>query len=360
MRASLFHQGQSESRHRAHFRRSGRRRRDRVARRIPRGASRRRQRLTTSCSPGRPRARRRTRATSWPAASARSISKASRRSTRLTAIAAGAGTSRPGLDPHQSGCGGARRRDAHGRQAGAVRIRRGDDRRRRRHCAVRRRISTCAACTVRRHADSRRRHVLLAQWRHGIDVAGRVARNRRAPADAPSISAAGSAFPISQATASSIWRWYCRGLARASPGQAEVRSAASPTPASSSSPAAISPGPADSMSPRVNASKISRGTRFLITDGGMHHHLAASGNLGQVIKRDYPVIAPARMDATACRPATIVGPLCTPLDTLARKPQMPDSTRRRPDRRAAIGRLWPDGEPSRLPEPQGSGRGACG
>ena len=56
----------------------------------------------------------------------------------------------------------------------------------------------------------------------------------------------------------------------------------------------------------------------------MHHHLAASGNLGQIIKRDYPILAPAHMNAVEESPATIVGPLCTPLDTLARKVDMPE------------------------------------
>jgi diaminopimelate decarboxylase len=83
-------------------------------------------------------------------------------------------------------------------------------------------------------------------------------------------------------------------------------------------------GPAGIYVAGINAAKVSRGTRFLITDGGMHHHLAASGNLGQIIKRDYPIVAPARMNATEASPATIVGPLCTPLDTLARKAGMPD------------------------------------
>ena len=97
-----------------------------------------------------------------------------------------------------------------------------------------------------------------------------------------------------------------------------------PTPALWWSPAAFSPGRAGIYVAGINAAKISRGTRFLITDGGMHHHLAASGNLGQIIKRDYPILAPARMNATEASPATIVGPLCTPLDTLARKVDMPD------------------------------------
>lgn len=73
----------------------------------------------------------------------------------------------------------------------------------------------------------------------------------------------------------------------------------------------------------VLASKVSRGQRFLVVDGGMHHHLAASGNLGQVIKRDYPVVAASRMAQPAAGPASVVGPLCTPLDTLARKVEMP-------------------------------------
>jgi diaminopimelate decarboxylase len=50
---------------------------------------------------------------------------------------------------------------------------------------------------------------------------------------------------------------------------------------------------------RVVDKKISRGQVFLITDGGLHHHLAASGNFGQVIRRNYPLVAPARMGATS-------------------------------------------------------------
>jgi len=74
---------------------------------------------------------------------------------------------------------------------------------------------------------------------------------------------------------------------------------------------------------RVIAAKISRGARYLVTDGGMHHHLAASGNLGQVIKRDYPIVAVSEPDRSVSRCA-VVGPLCTPLDTLARQAELPD------------------------------------
>jgi len=73
----------------------------------------------------------------------------------------------------------------------------------------------------------------------------------------------------------------------------------------------------------VRAVKESRGSRFLICDGGMHHHLAASGNLGQVVKRDYPLVAASRMNAGDATQAFVVGPLCTPLDTLGRQTPMP-------------------------------------
>jgi diaminopimelate decarboxylase len=83
-------------------------------------------------------------------------------------------------------------------------------------------------------------------------------------------------------------------------------------------------GPCGVYVARARAVKMSRGSRFLITDGGMHHHLAASGNLGQIVKRDFPIVAPARMDAIDLFPCIIVGPLCTPLDTLARQVRLPD------------------------------------
>lgn len=66
---------------------------------------------------------------------------------------------------------------------------------------------------------------------------------------------------------------------------------------------------------RVVDRKISRGQVFLVVDGGMHHHLAASGNFGQVLRRNYPVAINARTGAREV--ASVVGPLCTPLDLLA-------------------------------------------
>jgi diaminopimelate decarboxylase len=63
--------------------------------------------------------------------------------------------------------------------------------------------------------------------------------------------------------------------------------------------------------------KVSREQTFLITNGGMHHHLAASGNLGQVVRRNYPVIIGNRVQGETREVASVVGPLCTPLDILA-------------------------------------------
>ena len=70
---------------------------------------------------------------------------------------------------------------------------------------------------------------------------------------------------------------------------------------------------------RVIDKKISRGQVFLITDGGMHHHLAASGNFGQVIRKNYPVLIANRVESQRRQTASVVGPLCTPLDLLADK-----------------------------------------
>jgi diaminopimelate decarboxylase len=68
---------------------------------------------------------------------------------------------------------------------------------------------------------------------------------------------------------------------------------------------------------RVIDHKISRGHVFLVTDGGLHHHLAASGNFGQVIRKNYPVAVGNRMRSGEQETVSVVGPLCTPLDLLA-------------------------------------------
>ena len=68
---------------------------------------------------------------------------------------------------------------------------------------------------------------------------------------------------------------------------------------------------------RVIDRKVSRGHVFLVTDGGLHHHLAASGNFGQVIRKNYPVVVGNRVAGSERETVSVVGPLCTPLDLLA-------------------------------------------
>ena len=73
---------------------------------------------------------------------------------------------------------------------------------------------------------------------------------------------------------------------------------------------------------RVLDRKVSRGRVFLVTDGGLHHHLAASGNFGQVIRKNYPVLVANKVRGAEREVATVVGPLCTPLDLLADQMEM--------------------------------------
>ena len=68
--------------------------------------------------------------------------------------------------------------------------------------------------------------------------------------------------------------------------------------------------------------KISRERIFLVTDGGLHHHLAASGNFGQVIRKNYPVIVGNKVMGNERESVSVVGPLCTPLDLLADEVEM--------------------------------------
>ena len=74
---------------------------------------------------------------------------------------------------------------------------------------------------------------------------------------------------------------------------------------------------------RVVDRKVSRGEVFLVTDGGLHHHLAASGNFGQVIRKNYPVTIGNRLTSPHKEVASVVGPLCTPLDLLADRMELP-------------------------------------
>lgn len=69
--------------------------------------------------------------------------------------------------------------------------------------------------------------------------------------------------------------------------------------------------------------KESHGEVYLVTDGGLHHQLAASGNFGTVVRRNYPSAIATRYGAAVEEEASIVGCLCTPLDRLADKGGFP-------------------------------------
>ena len=74
---------------------------------------------------------------------------------------------------------------------------------------------------------------------------------------------------------------------------------------------------------RVVDRKVSYGETYLVTDGGLHHQLAASGNFGTVVRRNYPVAIASRFDVQPEEEANVVGCLCTPLDRLADKAHLP-------------------------------------
>jgi diaminopimelate decarboxylase len=74
---------------------------------------------------------------------------------------------------------------------------------------------------------------------------------------------------------------------------------------------------------RIVDRKESRGKTFLVTDGGLHHQLAASGNFGQLLRRNYPVAIASRFNAEPEEEVTITGCLCTPLDLLADEAMLP-------------------------------------
>ncbi|MCZ0736254.1 type III PLP-dependent enzyme [Phreatobacter sp. AB_2022a] len=163
--------------------------------------------------------------------------------------------------------------------------------------------------------------MLAAQWTHGLAVARRVAARIGRPLDTIDLGG-GLGIP------------YFAGekpldLDRLASHVPTLKAEQAADPLIRAARIVVEPGrflvgPAGVYVAGVLAAKRSRGARFLVTDGGMHHHLAASGNLGQVIKRDYPLLAPDRVGAASAGPASVVGPLCTPLDTIARKAELPD------------------------------------
>jgi diaminopimelate decarboxylase len=162
---------------------------------------------------------------------------------------------------------------------------------------------------------------LISQWRHAISVAARVAVRIARPLTTIDLGG-GLGIPYFPGE-------HALDLARIAAAVPALKDLRKADPLLAGARIIVEPGrylvgPAGVYVAEVNSVKHSRGARFVVTDGGMHHHLAASGNLGQVIKRDYPIVAPAKMDAASKSPATVTGPLCTPLDTLARAARLPD------------------------------------
>lgn len=162
--------------------------------------------------------------------------------------------------------------------------------------------------------------MLVSQWRHGISVAARMAEMLGKPLETIDLGG-GLGIP------------YFAGetpldLAKVAASIPDLNALLNEHPLIAEAHIIIEPGRFLAGSgglyvAEVNSVKTSRGTTFVVVDGGMHHHLAASGNLGQIVKRNYPIVAPAMMQAEHEETATIVGPLCTPLDTLARNAALP-------------------------------------
>ncbi len=162
---------------------------------------------------------------------------------------------------------------------------------------------------------------LLMQWRHGLELSARIAREFGRPLRSIDLGG-GLGIPYYAGDRTLDLEAIRQGI----PALMAMKSA---DPLLRNARVIVEPGrylagPGGLYVAGVIASKLSRGSCFIVTDGGMHHHLAASGNLGQVMKRDYPLVAPARMAAPRDQTCSVVGPLCTPLDTLARKVTMPD------------------------------------
>ena len=76
---------------------------------------------------------------------------------------------------------------------------------------------------------------------------------------------------------------------------------------------------------RVVDRKVSRGRTYLVVDGGLHHQMAASGNFGSVIRRNYPIAVGNRLAEPAESTVSVVGCLCTPLDLLGDEVVLPDA-----------------------------------
>jgi diaminopimelate decarboxylase len=56
----------------------------------------------------------------------------------------------------------------------------------------------------------------------------------------------------------------------------------------------------------------------------MNHFLAASGNLGQVLRKNFPIVHASRSNEHGeIRNYNVVGPLCTPIDRMGTNVKLP-------------------------------------
>lgn len=163
-------------------------------------------------------------------------------------------------------------------------------------------------------------HALAGHARRAVEVAGRVAEQSRAPIRTIDVGG-GLGVPYFAHEDRLDLDAYGRGLAavldeaRRDPRLREARWILEP--------GRFLVAEAGLYVARVVDVKRSRGEAFVVLDGGMHHHLAASGNLGQVIPRPFPIVIPERMDEAPAGRVHLVGPLCTPLDVLGRDVALP-------------------------------------
>lgn len=164
--------------------------------------------------------------------------------------------------------------------------------------------------------------VLVAQWRHAVDLGRRAGAAAGAPVDTVDFGG-GLGIPyFLHESPLDLDAVFARAQELFDEVETDLRLTGTQFILE---PGRFLAGPAGVYLTRIQSIKVSRGHTFIVLNGGMHHHLAASGNLGQVIKRDYPIVNASRIDEEVTEEVTVVGPLCTPLDTLARKSLLPRS-----------------------------------
>ncbi|HUA13996.1 MAG TPA: type III PLP-dependent enzyme [Verrucomicrobiae bacterium] len=164
--------------------------------------------------------------------------------------------------------------------------------------------------------------VLLAQYRSGVEIARRTARISHTQIHTLDFGG-GWGIPYFRGDSE-------LGLESLRRGLLELMSATEGEPCFAGTTFIVEPGrflagEAGVYVTTVNDIKTSRGKNYLILDGGMNHHLAASGNLGQVVRRNFPIAILNRLDDPATQLCDLVGPLCTPLDTLGRGVTLPSA-----------------------------------